>query len=608
MAALGPLVGGWFVTHLSWRWAFYVNLPIALLALAGALFFVDESRDPDARAGYDPPGVVLSTLGFLCIVFGLIEGQNYGWWRAKQDFLGLSPVRALRHPVRVRARGRGARRLLLRRARAGAGGRPVLVDFALFRIPTFGYGNIAVLIVGLGELGLVFVIPLFLQSVLGLSAFDTGLVLVALAGGAFVAGGLAAMLTKRIGATRVVQLGLLLEIVGIVAVGLTFSVDRPAWQYTPPLFIYGLGVGFATAQLTSVILADVPAAQSGEGRGSRARRGRSAPRSGSRSSAPRSRPGSRPERRAGSPTRAFRRRSARRSSRPSSRAGEPCSRSSARRRGSSPPSRRSRRRSSGVPAVPRSSRRRSSRLAFSRRSACGAPAPAAGRVGLLGSVLARARSLRVLSISPMQCPGNDETSGLTRAGLLRRGALGGGVLLASASGLGALAPAALADAPPAGDLAYLRLLIAAELLAVDFYGQAVAHGDLKQQYAARASRISADEAEHYALLAALMTAAGQTPATSADIDFSYPGKTFSGTASVLRFAQTLETVLVGAYIDAVTNVETPAYRQTMAQILATEARHESAIAGLQGKPLVGSVPAAPLTMDVVSSFLGKYES
>jgi MFS family permease len=124
-----------------------------------------------------------------------------------------------------------------------------------------------VLIVGLGELGLVFVIPLFLQSVLGLSAFDTGLVLVALAGGAFVAGGFAAPLTGRIGAARVVQLGLALEIVGIVAVGFSFSADRPAWQFCPSWFVYGLGVGFATAQLTSVILADVPPAQSGEGSG-----------------------------------------------------------------------------------------------------------------------------------------------------------------------------------------------------------------------------------------------------------------------------------------------------------------------------------------------------
>src|SRR5512142_1146742 len=267
MAALGPLVGGWFVTHLSWRWAFYVNLPIALLALVGAFLFVDESRDPMARPGYDPLGVVLSTLGFLGIVFGLIEGQTYGWWTAKQTFLGLAPfgrsVIPIAFAIGVVALA-GFAVVERRRARAG---RSVLVDFSLFRIPTFGYGNVAVLIVGLGELGLVFVIPLFLQSVLGLSAFDTGLVLTALAGGAFVAGGLAAPLTRRIGPHRVVQLGLAIEVVGIIAVGLTFSADRPAWQFCPQLFVYGIGVGFATAQLTSLILADVPPAPSGAGSG-----------------------------------------------------------------------------------------------------------------------------------------------------------------------------------------------------------------------------------------------------------------------------------------------------------------------------------------------------
>ena len=92
MAALGPLAGGWFVTNLSWRWAFYVNLPVGAIALAGALLCVGESRDPDARPGFDPPGVVLSTLGFLGVVFGLIEGQTYGWWTAQRDFLGLSPA------------------------------------------------------------------------------------------------------------------------------------------------------------------------------------------------------------------------------------------------------------------------------------------------------------------------------------------------------------------------------------------------------------------------------------------------------------------------------------------------------------------------------------
>lgn len=200
------------------------------------------------------------------------------------------------------------------------------------------------------------------------------------------------------------------------------------------------------------------------------------------------------------------------------------------------------------------------------------------------------------------------TAGFTRSRFVGRAAAGGGALLASASGLAAFVPAAFATTPPDGDLAYLRLLIAAELLAVDFYTQALAHGDLDQQYGPRAQRILADETEHYNLLAALMTAAGQTPATSGDIDFSYPAATFAGTSSALRFASRLESVLVGSYIDAVTNVQTAAYRGTLAQILANEARHQSALAGLRGGSLIGTALPTPIPMATVSAFLDNYES
>ena len=151
MAALGPLLGGWFVTNLSWRWAFYINLPLGLLALAGTFLFVGESRDPDARPGFDLPGSTLSTIGFLGIVFGLIEGQTYGWWTAKQGFLGLSPggVSIIPFAFAVGVAGL-AGFLVVERARARSR-RTVLVDFALFRIPSFRYGNVAVLIVGLGD-------------------------------------------------------------------------------------------------------------------------------------------------------------------------------------------------------------------------------------------------------------------------------------------------------------------------------------------------------------------------------------------------------------------------------------------------------------------------
>ena len=194
-------------------------------------------------------------------------------------------------------------------------------------------------------------------------------------------------------------------------------------------------------------------------------------------------------------------------------------------------------------------------------------------------------------------------TGLSRSRFLR----GGGALLVSASGLGAFAPAALADSPPDGDLAYLRLLIAAELLAVDFYGHAHITGPLYGRGEVVVSRIIEDEMEHYTLLAALLTAAGQTPATSADFDFSYPAVTFATERSILRFAKQLERMLYGAYIDALENVQAPAYRATMARILASESQHHSAIAALFGEPVIGR-PATPVRMEAMSNFLDRYES
>src|SRR5215469_2171344 len=115
---------------------------------------------------------------------------------------------------------------------------------------------------------------------------------------------------------------------------------------------------------------------------------------------------------------------------------------------------------------------------------------------------------------------------MSRAGLLRRGAVGTGVLLVSSSGLSTLAEPAAAATLPDADLAYLRLLIAAELLAVDFQTQALGSGKLHHAVRTLLHRMRSDETAHYTKLAAVMTAAGQTPATSADIDFSYPKGTF----------------------------------------------------------------------------------
>lgn len=200
---------------------------------------------------------------------------------------------------------------------------------------------------------------------------------------------------------------------------------------------------------------------------------------------------------------------------------------------------------------------------------------------------------------------------MDRAGFLRRGAVGGGALLASASGLSTLefVDTASAATPPDADLAYLRLLIAAELLALDFQTKAVASGKLQRNGArALARRIHLDEQKHYDRLAAIMTTAGQTPATSGDIDFSYAKGSFRSQGSIVRLAARLEHLMVGAYLGAVENLQTPGLRLTVAQIAANEAQHAAALASLEGRSAIGAAFAPALQMGAVSDALDEYES
>lgn len=80
MAAVGPVLGGWLTTDHSWRWAFYINVPIGILVIIGTLVFVDATKDENAERGWDPVGIVASVLASGLFVFALIEGETLGWW------------------------------------------------------------------------------------------------------------------------------------------------------------------------------------------------------------------------------------------------------------------------------------------------------------------------------------------------------------------------------------------------------------------------------------------------------------------------------------------------------------------------------------------------
>lgn len=269
-AALGPLLGGWLTTEFSWRWAFGINVPIGVLVIAATLVLVPESRDDRVERGIDLVGALLSVLGMTGIVFALIEGRTYGWWESAtpitlfgQDWPAtISPV-----PVAGMGGLAALALLLAHQMRRNRRGRPALLDLSLFRIGTFRTGVTAAGIVSLGEFGLLFALPLWYQNVLGYSAFHTGLALLPLAVGSFLSSALGALLVKRWGATRVVQLGVAAEIAGIAGLGLVVAPDTRWWAPLGLLFVYGVGVGLATAQLTGVSLREVPLRRSGQGSG-----------------------------------------------------------------------------------------------------------------------------------------------------------------------------------------------------------------------------------------------------------------------------------------------------------------------------------------------------
>ncbi len=260
MAAVGPLVGGWLATDVSWRWAFWLNLPFGLLVLAGIWLVLPETRDPSTDSHFDLLGALLSSVAMGGVVFALIEGATYGWWRQPSGSISPVPIVA----IVAAAAGVG---FVARETSRRAKGLPTMVDMGLLRLPTLRYGLIAATIVAFGEFGLMFTLPLLLQGTLGYSALGAGWLLVSLAVGAFLVSGVTHLLTEKFGQRAVVRTGLALETIAVAGLAVMLSLTITGWTIAGWLFVYGLGVGMATAQLSSVIMSDVPPAQGGQASG-----------------------------------------------------------------------------------------------------------------------------------------------------------------------------------------------------------------------------------------------------------------------------------------------------------------------------------------------------
>ncbi len=268
--ALGPWIGGILTSDYSWRWAFRVNVVIAPLAIIAAIFFVHESKDERAH-GADIPGVVTVTLGLLALVFGIIEAARYGWWTP----LGDRKIGGWRWPINEVSVVPVSLALAavflalfvgieLRRVRAG---RPVVFDFTDLVHRGFRYGLINTIVLAMGEFGAFFVLPLFLQAGRHLSAIESGTWLLPAGAMAFIGGWIGGRLSHRFGPKYVITTGLALECAGIWCYFLAFSDHTTFRSLLPGLLLHGIGIGFATSQLTNVVLSDIPPQKAGSASG-----------------------------------------------------------------------------------------------------------------------------------------------------------------------------------------------------------------------------------------------------------------------------------------------------------------------------------------------------
>ena len=267
--ALGPVVGGFLTTNYSWRWAFGINVIVAPLAIIGALAFIRRDRPNERRISIDVPGACLVAVGMFLFVFALSEGARYGWFRPLETFTIAGAAvwpgdRAVSFIPLVLLVALAILFAFYRLERwKERHDRSPLFEFGQLRHRGFRYGLITTSVLAMGQMGMFFVLPVFLQDAKHLSAETNGFWMLPFGVCIIVGSQLGGYLTRHISVERVVQLGLVLETFGLVAVALVVDPGMSFVDLLVPYGLFGFGIGFASSQLTNVILSDIPAEKAG---------------------------------------------------------------------------------------------------------------------------------------------------------------------------------------------------------------------------------------------------------------------------------------------------------------------------------------------------------
>jgi EmrB/QacA subfamily drug resistance transporter len=198
-AAVGLLMGGVLTDIASWRWVFFVNVPVGIITIAMALRSIAESRVEVENRSFDLAGAAAVTGGLVLLVYAIVKAQAYGWGSAKTIGLLAGAVALLAAFMTIEARSKAP-----------------LMRLSIFRIRALAVADLVLLLVASGMFGMFFFASLYVQEILGYSPLKAGLAFLPVTAGIMIGAGVAQQLIKRVGVRNVSTAGITLASAGML--------------------------------------------------------------------------------------------------------------------------------------------------------------------------------------------------------------------------------------------------------------------------------------------------------------------------------------------------------------------------------------------------------